>query len=182
MQLPKTRLALRQAEDALDELGDHEDNADRFRDKFVSCVGMIQRVGAILDGESKGHRTSAFGAFWKTTQDNPHFHFMADVRNAEFKRGEDRKTASHQLGLSSSVTTHSSLNIQITHDGEVVGETTVTDPPPVNVPEPEPTHTMAWYFKGGDYDGDEVLPFLRNYMDWIRNIILPEAEKLTSDS
>jgi hypothetical protein len=93
MILKRGRKALDQAEQAFAELSATATDSDRFRDEFASCIGMVQRVGPIIDEESKGHRTHAFGSWWQVTAQDPLFRFIADVRNAEFKRAEDRKRA-----------------------------------------------------------------------------------------
>jgi hypothetical protein len=104
VRLERTRRAMVQAERALADLEVVADDSDRFRDEFVPCIGMIQRVGSVLDEESRGHRTPAFGAFWQQTGADPLFRSMADIRNAEFKRGEDRKSARHDVHLFETVT------------------------------------------------------------------------------
>jgi hypothetical protein len=181
MRLDRTRKATEQAGRALVDLESTVDDSDRFRDEFVSCISMIQRVGSILDEESKGHRTAEFGQFWKATGDDPLFRFMADVRNAEFKRGEDRKSAQHEVGIFDTLTMTSSLNIKVIRGGEVVEERTNDDPPPDPPPTPESTHTIAWYFRGGAHDGEEVLGLVRRYVAWLRDTIIPQAEALTTD-
>jgi hypothetical protein len=88
MQLDRSRTALRQATQAVEELRAAKDSPELFRDRFVSTMGMVQRVGSIIDVETKGHRTDEFAKWWKETQSEPLFVFMRDVRHAEFKRGE----------------------------------------------------------------------------------------------
>jgi hypothetical protein len=58
----RARRAMVQAKRAVANLEVVADDSDRFRDEFVPCISMIQRVASILDDESRGHRTPAFGA------------------------------------------------------------------------------------------------------------------------
>ncbi|GAA1821437.1 hypothetical protein HC028_11335 [Planosporangium flavigriseum] len=181
MDLPKSRTAYRQAERAFDKLSALADaaGADEFRDEFVSCIGMIQRVGPILYNETKGHRTATFGAWWQTTGQDPLFRFMADVRNAEFKRAENRKVAHHDVVVHEVVTVTDAVHVAVIRDGKVVEEHSHSDPLPPPPVVPEPTHTVTWYFSGGTYDGQEVLGLLRQYLVWIRDVLIPTAERLT---
>jgi hypothetical protein len=93
MQLDRSRTALQQATDAVEELRAAKNQPELFRDRFVSAMGMVQRVGAIIDHETQGHRTPQFGDWWKQTQSEPLYILMRDVRNAEYKRGESRQAA-----------------------------------------------------------------------------------------
>jgi hypothetical protein len=152
MRLERSRTALRQATQAVEELRAAKDSRELFRDRFVSAMGMVQRVGSIIEVETKGHRTAEFGMWWKKTQSEPLFVFMQDVRNAEYKRGERRQVfvqfASASLGL--------------------------REPPP---PDPPP----QWEFVGeGKYKGHEVFSLLGHYLAWLREEILPTAERLTT--
>jgi hypothetical protein len=181
MILERSRRALDQAEQAFAKLSAVAvDNSEQFRDEFVSCIAMIHRVGPIIDAESKRHRTHAFGTWWTATAQDPLFHFITEVRNAEFKRAEDRKRAHHNIHVHDTVTSSESVHIAVIRDGQVVEERSYRDPPPPPQPTPEPTHTVTWYFAGGRHDGQEVLPLLRRYLDWIRNVLLPEAEHRTA--
>lgn len=176
MILERSRKALNEAEEALARLAAAD--VEQFRGEFIPCIAMIQRVGPILDSESKGHRTHAFGAWWQITGQDPLFKFISDVRNAEFKRGEDRKRAEHRLTLRTAVTVTASLSMQHMRDGQVIGEYSSTEPPSSPASPPESTHTVTWRFVGGSYDGQEVFALLRQYLDWVRDVILPEGERL----
>jgi hypothetical protein len=185
MRLDRTRKAMQQAEGALAELEATADD-ERFRDEFVSCIGMILRVGPILHEESRHHRTDAFRQFWEMTANDPLFRFMRGVRNAEFKRGEDQKTAHHEVEDFEPLTVRDDvvgvLATTTIGDDEVVEERTyAADPPPEPAPTPEPTHTITWRFAGGEHDGEEVLNLVRCYVAWLRDTIIPQAEALTVD-
>jgi hypothetical protein len=175
MQLPRSRTALRQATQAVEELRAAKDSPDLFRDRFVSTLGMVQRVGSIIDQETKGHRTPEFGKWWTKTGADPLFMFMQDVRNAEFKRGERRQRATH----------YGKAKLHIQMEGRVRESRQLSDPPSPSSGPPSPKpHTTAtkssdWYFMGGQYGGQEIFTLLDGYIAWLRDDILPTAERLT---
>jgi hypothetical protein len=182
MQLDRSRTALRQATQAVEELRAAKNNPDLFRDKFVSTMGMVQRVGSLIAEETSGHRTGEFGEWWKQTQSDTLYIFMRDVRNAEFKRGESRQAAHHQVTLVDTAFVQDSLSYQVIQGGKVVQEGRGQPSEPAATPSaatPIP-HTVDWYFSGGGrHDGHEVLSTVDRYIAWLRDDILPTAERLT---
>jgi hypothetical protein len=190
MQLDRSRTALRQATQAVEELRAAKDDPELFRDRFVSTMGMVERVGSIIAEETKGHRTAEFGIWWKETQSEPLFVFMRDVRNAEYKQGE-RRQVSVQFG-SSTMTQEMTIRGTpqvLDKDGRVVDDS--EPPPPSEPPSPTPQDTSAdpppqWEFvgegkfKGGEFDGHEVFALLDRYLAWLHEKVLPTAERLTT--
>ena len=88
MLLDKSREALAGAARALDALRIAEASGpEDFRLQFVESIGMIRRVGSIIDVETKGRRTNDFGLFWQEAGTDPLHQFVTEVRNAEFKKG-----------------------------------------------------------------------------------------------
>lgn len=181
MELPKARKALAQAQEHLGQLiaAAHEPSV-RFRNEFLVCSAMIQRIGSIIDDETAGHRTEAFGKFWSETANDARFRFMRDVRNAEFKRGEERTKAAHNMEIRAPITSRASVEAQVIRGGEMAerfsyGESAKSAPPSA-----DPKHSVVWSFSGGPYGGQEVLGFLQNYLDWMNSTILPEAERLST--
>jgi hypothetical protein len=182
MQLERGRTALRQATQAVDELRAAKDSSDLFRDRFPFVMASVQRVGSVIAAETQGHRTPQFGNWWKKTQSDPLFVFMRDVRNAEFKRGEPRQAAHHQVTLTDAASVQDSL----IHDGRVVqeGGDRPSEQPAATSAEPSATpptpHSVDWYFAGGgQYDGQEIFSVVDRYIAWLRDDILPTAERLT---
>ncbi|MEA2202938.1 MAG: hypothetical protein QOI89_3651 [Solirubrobacteraceae bacterium] len=176
MVLKRAREALRLAEKALDELSvcARDTGNEQFRDEFVSCIAMIGRVGSMIDSETAGCRTSAFGNWWKATGQDPLLRFVTEVRNAEFKRSENRNTVHHHRYLYDSAPTSDRVG------GEVSGKPSIASSA---VPIRAQRNTMAtdasfWLFRGGRYDGHEVTPLLRRHLDWLGQTIIPEAERL----
>lgn len=176
MILRRTREALRLAEQAYDELSvcARDTGGEKFRDKFVSCIAMIGRVGSMISSETDGCRTIAFGNWWKKTEQDPLLSFIKDVRNAEFKRGDNRKNVHHYRYVYDSAPATDSIG----------GESSSTPPgarsaTPLRVqPETRNTDASLWFFRGGQYDGQEVIPLLRRHLDWLAETIIPEAERL----
>jgi hypothetical protein len=185
MQLDRSRTALRQATQAVEELRAAKGNPDLFRDRFVAAMGMVLRVGSIIDEETKGRRTPAFGNWWQQTQSDPLLVFMQDVRNAEFKRGEARQAAHHYVTLGTAVEVDSALSITVIQGGKVVrqgGDVPREEPAPRIEPSaaPSSSYSVEWFFRGGgQYDGHEVLSTVGRYLTWRRDDVLPTAERLT---
>ncbi len=180
MDLPRARKALNQALARFANLEGDANDPEAFRDNFVDCCAMIRRVGSILDHETVGHRTAAFSEFWRETGEDPRFEFVSDVRNAEFKRGEDRKRALHQLQLNATGVGQVSLVMEVIRQGEVAERYAYSDPPKPAQSPPESVRSVTWFFTGGTYDGQEVLGFLRAYLQWLQDTIMPTAERVTN--
>jgi hypothetical protein len=183
MQLDRSRTALRQATQAVEELKGAKDSPELFRDKFVSTMGMVQRVGSLIAEETSGHRTGEFGEWWKQTQREPLFVFMRDVRNAEFKRGESRQAAHVQVTFSDFASAQDFFSYQVIRDSEVIQEGRSQPSEPAARPSAAPLipHTVDWFFSGGGlYDGHEVLSVVDRYLTWLRENVLPTAERLTT--
>jgi len=186
MQLERSRTALRQAIQAVEELRAAKDDSDLFRDRFPFAVAAVQRVGSMIDEETEGQRTSQFGDWWKKTKVDPFYIFMRDVRNAEFKRGESRQAAHHQVTLSDSASVTDSLSYQVIRDGVAIqeGQDHAREQPEATTAMHSATplipHSIDWYFSGGGlYGGHEVFSVIDRYIAWLRDDILPTAERLT---
>jgi hypothetical protein len=181
MQLERSRTALRQATQAVEELRAAKDNPELFRYRFRMAMAAVQSVGSVFAAETKGHRTREFGEWWKETQCEPLFVFMREVRNAEFKRGEARQAAHHYVTLGQAVEVESSLSITVVQGGKVIQEGSAqAEPARKPLPAPPVPNRSEWFFKGGVYDGQEVLPLLDRYVAWLREDVLPTAERLTA--
>jgi hypothetical protein len=143
-----------------------------FRDAFVAFIGMASRVGSIIDGETRTHRLSSFGDFWKSTQKDSLHMFVREVRNAEFKEARVR---TRYQGRGYITTESKGVKLQIVFgDNEaflMLAPETLTPP----------DHNEAtWAFVGGEFDGQDVLVIMERYLAWLRDSILPEAERLTA--
>ena len=159
MELTRSRQALRLAEKSFADL-EAMNTAESFRDQFVETITMIRNVGSMVSNETKGHRSPAFGAWWKTTAEDALYKFVTEVRNDAFKYGERRNNVRHAITL---------------HN--IVG---VSDEP-VQETETSPSdYSFEVFFSGGTHDGEPVLPLLRRYLDWLRDVLLPTAESLTT--
>lgn len=155
---------------------------DAFRQQFVIAVAMIRRVGSIIDEESRGRRTNAFGEFWTQTADDPLHKFIVEVRNAEFKRGERRQVALRKGTLHASAQAGASVGMTVIRaDGSTEEVPThVSDPPSVQPAPPPVQWSVTMLFAGGAYDGQDVVPLLDQYLTWLKDVVLPTADRLTT--
>lgn len=176
MILWRTREALRLAEQAFDDLSvcACDTGSEKFRDEFVSCIALIGRVGSMIASETTGCRTVAFGDWWKKTEQGPLSRFIKDVRNAEFKCGDDRKNVHHYRYVYDSARASDGVGGGLR--GEPSGASSST-PLQIQLGTPS-TDASLWFFRGGQYDGHEVIPLLRRYLDWLGQTIIPKAEQL----
>lgn len=150
---------------------------------------MVAAVGTTIDDEGKGPR---FRAWWKETQHEPMLQFMGEVRAAAHRRGRRRATrvvfASASLGfqIGGSATAH-----VIDRDGRAVEDSEppsplLQEPPPPEPPKASTDPPPQWEFvgegkfKGGEFDGQEVFGFLDRYLAWLRDCLIPTAERLTT--
>jgi hypothetical protein len=176
MILKLAREALRLAEKAFDRLSvcARDTDSDEFRDEFVSCIAMIGRVGPMIDSETKGCRTPVFGNWWKTTAQERLLRFITEVRNAEFKRGENRTNVHHYRYVSDSACASDTVSVGGELSGQPAG---LSAKGPVQSSAPVAKSSL-WFFSGGQYNGQEVIPLLRRHLDWLDQTVIPEAERL----
>jgi hypothetical protein len=163
--LSRTREALRMGQQSLDELATCAQDPDgkRFRYRFVSCIGMVRRVGSVLDDETKGFRTHAFGNWWKTTSEDRLFRFVNDVRNDDFKDGKNRKNVHHARHVYDAAQAIDELR------GRPPSSTSIV-PFQVQRSTLRSRSSVTWTFTGGTYDGQEVVPLLRRYLEWLTRL------------
>lgn len=177
VELVRTRAALASAEKefALLESVVHDDT--EFRHRFVSFVGMMQRVGPVLDTETQGKRTDAFGRWWAHEKQDATLKALNDIRNAEFKRGEDRKSAHHEIHTYDFAGITDSVSAVVTRDGAVIseGHSPASAPKPPKLP--EATHEVSWRFVGGALNGQDVMTALTARMTILKSMV-EEAERL----
>jgi hypothetical protein len=182
MLLDKSREALAGAARALDALRITEASGpEDFRLQFVESIGMIRRVGSIIDEETKGRRTHDFGLFWQEAGTDPLHQFVTEVRNAEFKRGERRQAARYKMTLAVQAQAVVSLGMKVIRGDGSVEERPSVSGQPVASSEPEVApRTVSMLFRGGIYGDHEVVPLLDKYVSWLRDVIVPTAENLTT--
>ncbi|MFC8095339.1 hypothetical protein [Streptomyces sp. NPDC057301] len=193
MALERSRRALKLAEQhlvLLEEVAQATD-ADLFGNVLACSLPMIRNIGPVLDAESQGARTAAFGMWWANTRDDKRHQCIAELRNAVFKGMEEdrvqvaeaevRVTAPEEkvTAYNPTVVTTETTRVEVKHirEGQVVDEQVITMTVPANV-EDGPTVRRKWVIVGGDCDGQDLLGALRNYVEWMRDEILPEAERL----
>ncbi len=177
MDLVRTRAALASAEKEFDLLQSVVHQDTEFRHRFVSFVGMMERVGSILDTETRGKRTDAFGGWWAQEKQNPTVKALTDIRNAEFKRGEDRKSAHHDIRTYDYAGATDSASGVVTRDGEVISESHSPASAPEPPKPPEATHEVSWKFVCGALDGDDLMTVLTASMKTLKERV-DKAEQL----
>ncbi len=177
VELVRTRAALASAEKEFGVLESVVHQDTEFRHRFVAFVGMMRRVGPILDMETKGTRTAAFGSWWAQEEQDATLKALTDIRNAEFKRGEDRKSAHHEIGVSDFAGATDSVSVVVTRDEQVISESHSPASAPEPPEPPEATHEVLWKFVGGAFDGHDVMIVLRAHLKTL-SAIVERAEQL----
>jgi hypothetical protein len=169
MELPLTRKALADAQTELAQLAAVRGDEDMFPLRFRSAITMARRVGSILDGEVKGHRSRDFDAFWKASVEDHLHRFVVETRNAELKRGETTIRVGLVAGLRPgrkgtrySIAVRKQA-IQFRRRRPMV-----------------PTRKQAWIFAAGQHEGEEVVPLVERYLSWLARTVIPTAEQLTT--
>lgn len=163
-----------------------DDDPQEFRDTFVCGIAMIRRVGHAIDVESRP-RTHQFGQWWSQMNENPLHQCIHGVRNLVLKRIDEGTQVRHEVHVTdtamatataydATVSTETT-RINVARDGREE-EYTFSATPTSKQELAEPTYRRTWVFAGGDCDGQELIPALRRYLKWMRDCIIPEAERL----
>ncbi|MDH6123431.1 hypothetical protein [Kitasatospora sp. GP82] len=188
MRLEKSRKALELAERHYGLLEDAASDSELFRVEFISGIAMIRRVGSILNDEIREcHPPNSVLDWWKGTNEDVLLKFIKDVRDDEFKAGQDRKTAHHFIHVydsagatdSASVGVVASVDLTIKRKDQPDEELSVisSEPEPeaesadISPPEPPSSHRIEWHFAGGVYKDREVLPIVHEYINKISTLI-----------
>jgi len=153
--LPRAAESLARARRLIDDLKSEQHTGEsRFRDRLPAVLDLLDGVSRGIDEQSAGQRTPVFSAWWKT-QWTAERREIRELRNAELKRLET-KTRAHFT-----VVINESLN---TGPSGTTGATTST-------------LAGAFFFDGGHFDGEEVVPTLQAYASHLE-AALTEAERL----
>jgi hypothetical protein len=153
MQLSRSRDALARACRQLDDLTDRISDETCRQDQIPYLLDLADGVTRMMDRETTGHRTPAFGMWW-ANQDRSAQQAIHEMRTAELKRLERR---THGVMSYTNVRAADYPNLPV-NDGDTVTK-------------------FAWVFVGGKFHGQEVLPTLRDYLDHTEQLI-DEAERL----
>lgn len=188
----KSRRALRLAYAQLEILEETEGEHEVFLDAFISAIAMIRNVGSVIDSESKGNREHSFATWWDQTAANPLYRCIKEVRDLTFKRLEDRVHIKHEVNVTTAVATGTAYNptvrisdatqVEVSQDGRVVETREVrmtAEAEAESGAQDTPTYSRRWMFSGGQCDGQELLPALHQFLDWMRDDVIPEAERRT---
>jgi hypothetical protein len=167
--LPRTRLALRAGRAEVTGLRQCAPDPLVFRDAFIRCIGMVQRVGPVLDDETRGRRTAAFSTWWQSTRAEPLLQYLTGVRNDEFKGGKTRVRPAFSLTMR---TDSPPVRLRLVFRGQIESYITVDKPLPPGVEE-----RAEWTFVDGRFDGQNVFSLLESHLSWLANVV-SQAENL----
>jgi hypothetical protein len=81
VRLSRSRLALAQAELALETLRSMADDPVLFRAYFVASLAMLRRVGIVVHEETEGRHGAGFADWWRTTRHDALHVYVSEVRN-----------------------------------------------------------------------------------------------------
>ena len=180
VELRRSRDVLRLAIQELEDLKAVQHDPALFADSFVRCIGMIDRVGAVINAETRGHRTQEFGQWWKQTSQDAMLKFVHEVRNGEFKQGELRRETRHELKDYETMTYTESATVEkFDEQGRHVETVHRAGTPSRRPLTPPPSHEITFLFIAGVYDRWPVLTVLEQHLHWLQGEILPTAERLT---
>ncbi len=150
VRLRQSRLALAQAELALETLRSMGDDAVLFRAYLVATLAMLRRVGIVVHDEAKGNRGPQFAEWWEATRQDPLHVYVDEVRNPVVTLVQD------------------------------AGPPTPARPSPLSResggrPE-EVAPAVRWTFASGPYAGSDVLATLQEHLHWLERELVPGAE------
>ncbi|MFD9984457.1 hypothetical protein ACFWZJ_29195 [Streptomyces massasporeus] len=200
MQLAWSRRRLGLAYKYLNLLEDAVDTREGFLDVLVGGIAVIRSVGQVVHTEApKGFQD--FDQWWKQTRHDSRLVCVKDLRDLVLKEREEGAThVRHEVSAGTAEVTVTAYDptVVISGDGAVTGDAgmvtetvhiklvrdsatverralTTTAP---RAAAPGPAHRSTWVFSGGECDGEALLPALRRYLDWMRDEIIPKAERL----
>ncbi|MEV1079547.1 hypothetical protein AB0I98_15015 [Streptomyces sp. NPDC050211] len=188
MRLEKSRKALALAEKYLEILEELADDQEEFQDSFVGAIAVIRRVGHAVESESKVlGRTSGFGQWWRGTADDPRLKCVKGARDLVLKEAGEAAQVQHEVLVSDaamarataynpSVITES--HIDVVRDGTAPARYTFSVPSasPTDSGAADLTYRRTWVFTSGECAGEELIPALRRFLDWMRDEAIPRAE------
>jgi hypothetical protein len=157
MHLPKSRAALARARRVLQEVTRLLDTT-WLEDQIPYLLELAAGVTRMINEETKGRRTPAFGAWWARV-DRSAQREIQEMRNAELKELVSRTQA--DMRTFTNVRAADYRNAPV-NDGDTVV-------------------IFTWVFVGGQFHGQDVRRTLENYLDRAEQLI-EEAERLTDQS
>ncbi|MDI3407670.1 hypothetical protein [Streptomyces cavernicola] len=193
MRLERSRKALTLAEKYLQLLEELIDDREAFEDAFVGAIAVIRRVGNAVDFESTKLATLKFKELWSESGKDRRFLCVKDVRNLVLHEASEEARVRHEvLAIDTAMARATAYNptvitgtahIDVVRDGEEPERYTFsTTPPPPETERVEPTYRRTWMVANGKCAGEELIPTLRKYLEWMRDEVIPEAERLLETS
>ncbi|SEO01098.1 hypothetical protein [Actinacidiphila rubida] len=187
MRLEKSRKALALAEKYLEILEELTDDQEEFQDSFVGAIAVVRRVGHTIDFESKKlGRTETFDQWWKKSSADHRFKCVKDARDLVLHEGGEEARVKHEVLVSDvpmvKASAYDATVITKSHTDFVGDEegperyTFSAPPPPADAEEAGPTYRRTWVFASGECAGEELIPALRGFLDWMSDDAIPRAE------
>jgi hypothetical protein len=171
MELLLARQTLARGQRMLADLSSHADDDTDFRDRLPYVLDLLAGVTRCINDESKGHRSSAFGTWWKST-DRTTQAAIQELRTAELKRVESR--AKQEIRVEMLDLDGKPIPADVLAKGVRMNTQSLTESQfAISV-------STEWRFDGGDLDGRLVLPALFAYWNEVGGL-LTQAEKLLDE-
>jgi hypothetical protein len=160
MALERSREALRHAQRARNELNAALDRPEEYVYHFRCAVALLMAVGTVVDDE-----VGPAGAqgWWRPILD-PHSGQLMKLRNPVLKQNDPPASLKFMV----------SGRLVLSRDAE-------GNPGPIEVVD-QRSHPSGWTWDSGPYQGQNVLEVIDLYLELLASKVLPEAERLLSES
>lgn len=152
---------------------------DAFAKYLPLCTAALLVVGNTIQLEAKDHKRPDFPSWWVKTKQDPRYQLMRDLRNAEFKKAQ----TAHRMAWKGVRSAQGRFVVAGLHPrpGIVVRRrprsrfgyrfhrsTERSSPGPVT------------YVIEPPYGNCDLVDFLNEYVAWLRDDLIPTAERLTA--
>jgi hypothetical protein len=140
----------------LSDLARHSLDSVGFRDRIPYVLDLLAAITRTINGESSGHRTPEFGAWWADV-DRSVQRVIQQMRNAELKELVSLTILDHKSEVNVSAADYPDLRV---NDGDTVTR-------------------VVWVFDGGALDGRPVLETLHEYLSHAAELVEEAERRLT---
>jgi hypothetical protein len=163
--LADTRRALDDALVNLAQMSKDADNTERFLSQFPGRIATVRRVGDVLAREARRIGRAQFEPYWKGVEQDPLFQEVIRIRNLSLKRGEDTIRAEWR-------------EADFTYDPARARASVPRVIYPIGQADMAKHFRPTWLIADGPYAGQEVIPLVRQCVEWFRVVVVPTAEGL----
>jgi hypothetical protein len=165
MTLADTRRALDDALASLAEMSKDAHNTERFLSQFPGRIATVRRIGDVLAREARRISRAKFEPYWKGVQQDPRFQEVKRIRDLSLKRGEESIRVDWR-------------EADFRYDPARARTSVPRVMYPVGYADRAKHFQPVWLIADGPYAGQEVIPVVRQYVEWFRNVVVPTAEAL----